>query len=74
MRTPAPHRFEHRINDRVYRIEVSKAGAHWRARVVNAFGQATAMMPFDGDTPEHAADDLAAWLSRVNRGAHGAAR
>ena len=59
MRTPAPHRFEHRINDRVYRIEVSKAGTQWRARVVNAFGQATALMPFDGDTPERAADDLA---------------
>ena len=67
MRTPAPHRFEHRINDRIYRIEVSKTGQQWRARVVNAFGQATALMPFDGATPELAADGLASWLSRVNR-------
>lgn len=74
MRTPAPHRFEHRINERVYRIEVSKAGAKWRARVVNKFGQTTAMMPFDGETPEKAADGLATWLSRVNQSVHGAAR
>lgn len=74
MRTPAPLRFEHRINDRIYRIEVSKTGPQWRARVVNAFGQATALMPFDGATPELAADGLANWLSRVNRSSTGAAR
>lgn len=74
MRTPAPHLFEHRINDRIYRIEVSKAGQQWRARVVNAFGQTTALMPFDGATPELAANGLSTWLSRVNRSASGATR
>ncbi len=58
---------EHRINGRLYRIEVSPVSRQWRARVVNQFGGPTALMPFYGATAEAAANDLSGWLARVHR-------
>lgn len=58
---------EHRINGRLYRIEVSEVSRQWRARVVNQFGGPTALMPFYGDTAEAAAGDLSGWLARVHK-------
>jgi hypothetical protein len=68
---PAMHRpervIEHQINGRLYRIEVALVSRRWRARVVNAFGGPTAMMPFYGATAEDAAQDLSGWLARAHR-------
>lgn len=61
---------EHRINGRLYRIEVSPVSRQWRARVVNQFGGPTALMPFYGATAEAAAKDLSGWLLRVHRAPH----
>lgn len=58
---------EHRINGRLYRIEVSEVSRQWRARVVNQFGGPTALMPFYGATAEAAAGDLSGWLARVHK-------
>jgi hypothetical protein len=58
------HRFEHVINGREYRIEVSAVGAgKWRAQVARMPGGSTATMPFYGTTPLEAAAQLSRWLS-----------
>lgn len=70
MITTTALRFDQQINGRDYRIEVRPVGDNrWRAQVLTAYGGTTALMPFYGTTPEHAAHDLAAWLTR----AHGTA-
>jgi hypothetical protein len=62
-------RFKEQINGREYRIEVAAVGAQrWRAQVMTAHGGPTALMPFYGTTPELAASELTAYLTRVNRG------
>jgi hypothetical protein len=55
------------INGRVYRIEVGRSGHQWRARVVNAHGGLTALMPFYGPTADEAAQALTRWLSRAHK-------
>jgi hypothetical protein len=61
-------RFHERINGREYRIEVAPVTPlRWRAHVLNAHGGPTALMPFYGPTPEQAAGELSAWLTRAHR-------
>jgi hypothetical protein len=61
------HAVKREVNGRIYRIEVGRAGEQWRARVVNAHGGTTALMPFYGATAEDAAQALTKWLSRVHK-------
>lgn len=61
------HAVKREVNGRVYRIEVGRSGQQWRARVVNAHGGPTALMPFYGATAEDAAQALTRWLSRVHK-------
>jgi hypothetical protein len=61
------HAVKREINGRVYRIEVGRSGHQWRARVVNAHGGPTALMPFYGQTADEAAQALTRWLSRVHK-------
>jgi hypothetical protein len=61
-------RFHERINGREYRIDVAQVDAsRWRAHVVTAHGGPRALMPFYGPTPEKAAGELSAWLTRAHR-------
>jgi hypothetical protein len=61
-------RFQERIDGREYRIEVARVGAgRWRAHLVTAHGGPRALMPFYGTTPEQAAGQLSAWLTRAHR-------
>lgn len=55
------------INGRVYRIEVGRSGQQWRARVLNAHGGPTALMPFYGPSADEAAQALVVWLSRAHK-------
>jgi hypothetical protein len=65
---PRAIRFDEQINGRPYRIEVAAvATGKWRAQVITTHGGPTALMPFYGPTPESAAGELSAWLTRVNR-------
>jgi hypothetical protein len=65
------HRFDHVINGRQYRIEVSSVGLDkWRAQIARVPGGSTATMPFYGRTPDEAAEHLSRWLSL----AHGQVR
>jgi hypothetical protein len=57
------------VNGRVYRIEVGRSGHQWRARVLNAHGGPTAMMPFYGASADEAAQSLVKWLSRAHKSA-----
>jgi hypothetical protein len=57
------HRFEEIIGGRSHEIEVTPAGARWRAQLRRRPGTPTAMMPFYGETPEEAARRLAEWLT-----------
>jgi hypothetical protein len=60
--------FVETINGREYRIEVLPvASSRWRAQVLTAYGGPSALMPFYGTTPENAAGQLSAWLSRAAR-------
>jgi hypothetical protein len=65
--TDAVHRFEESIAGRLYLIEVS-AVSHdrWRAHIARLPGVPTAMMPFYGRTPDEAARQLSAWLTRAH--------
>jgi hypothetical protein len=63
---PRAIRIEH-VSGRKYRIEVAPVSpGKWRAQVLSAHGGPTALMPFYGATPERAANELTAWLARVN--------
>lgn len=67
---PMPvHAIKREVNGRVYRIEVARSGDQWRARVLNAHGGPTALMPFCGPSPEDAAQALVKWLARIHKAA-----
>jgi hypothetical protein len=62
------HRFEKIIGGRQYLIEVaSVAERRWRAQIVRIPGIPSAMMPFYGETPDEAAEQLSEWLHRAYR-------
>jgi hypothetical protein len=62
----AIHRFNESIAGRPYLIEVSfVAQDRWRAYIVRVPGVPTALMPFYGRTPDEAAQQLSAWLTRA---------
>jgi hypothetical protein len=53
------------IHGRPYVIEVVPVSPHrWRAQIARR-GSTTALMPFYGTTPDEAARQLAAWLTRA---------
>lgn len=55
------------INGRSYLIEVLPVGVNrWRAQLARR-GATTALMPFYGRTPDEAAGQLTAWLTRAGR-------
>ncbi len=61
--------FQHEINGREYRIEVSPVNTgRWRAEVVTQYGGPTALMPFYGTSADAAKDGLTSWLSKFHRG------
>jgi hypothetical protein len=61
------HRFEETINGRAYRIEVSSVGPdQWRAQIARVPGGSTALMPFYGNTPDAAAEQLSRWLWMIH--------
>ena len=60
------HRYEEQIAGRTYQIEVSPVSAsRWRAQIARRPGMPTSMMPFYGQTPDEAAQQLSKWLSIV---------
>jgi len=63
VRTLSVHHFEQEIAGRTYRVEVVPSSNRWRARLRRGPGVPTAMMPFYGETPEEAANQLLRWLS-----------
>jgi len=65
------HRFEETIGGRAYQIEVTHVGTRWRAQLRRGPGLPTAMMPFYGQTPDAAADQLARWLELAHRAPQG---
>ena len=61
------HRYEELIAGRTYLIEVSPVSAtRWRAQIARRPGMPTSLMPFYGQTPEEAAQELSKWLSLVS--------
>jgi hypothetical protein len=63
------HHYEEQIAGRTYHIEVFAVSAErWRAKLARRPGVPTALMPFYGDTPEHAARQLTNWLALVSAG------
>jgi hypothetical protein len=70
--TRAVHRFEESIGGRPYLIEVAAVSPdRWRAYIVRIPGVPTALMPFYGRTPDEAAGNLSAWLTRAHAHAAG---
>jgi len=62
----AVHRFEESIAGRTYLIEVVAVSKdRWRAYIAHLPGVPTALMPFYGQTPDEAAHQLCAWLTRA---------
>src|SRR2546425_7352642 len=57
------HHFEETIGGRAYQIEVTAVSNRWRAQLRRGPGVPTAMMPFYGQTPDEAAQQLWQWLS-----------
>ena len=65
-------RFEHAINDRRYVIEAIPVDpGRWRAFLVSGTGGTTALMPFYGDTPERAVEQLTNWLALIHQASTG---
>ena len=61
------HHYEELIAGRTYHIEVSPVSAtRWRAQIARRPGMPTSLMPFYGQTPEEAAQELSKWLSLVS--------
>ena len=60
------HRFEEVIGGRAYQIEVTHVTDRWRAQIRRVPGMPTALMPFYGQTPDEAAQQLSRWLSLVH--------
>ena len=61
------HRFEETIDGRAYQIEVTRVSNRWRAQLRRTPGMPTALMPFYGQTPDEAAQQLIKWLSLAHR-------
>jgi hypothetical protein len=58
------HRYDETINGREYHIEVSSVTpGKWRADIARVPGGSRALMPFYGDTPDKAAQQLSRWLA-----------
>ena len=57
------HRFEKIIGGRAYQIEVTHVTDRWRAQIRRVPGMPTALMPFYGQTPDEAAQQLSRWLT-----------
>ena len=60
------HRFEETIGGRTYVIEVTPVSNRWRAQIRRTPGMPTALMPFYGQTPDEAAQQLSKWLTLAN--------
>ena len=61
------HTYEQEIAGRLYLIEVSPvAASRWRAQIARRPGMPTSLMPFYGQTPDEAAQELSKWLSLVS--------
>jgi hypothetical protein len=61
------HRYEEQIAGRTYLIEVSPVDAtRWRATIARRPGMPTSMMPFYGQSPDEAAQQLSKWLLLVS--------
>jgi hypothetical protein len=61
------HRFEETIGGRTYQIEVTPVSNRWRAQIRRTPGMPTALMPFYGQTPDEAAQQLSRWLILANQ-------
>jgi hypothetical protein len=61
------HRFQETIGGRTYEIEVTLVSNRWRAQIRRIPGMPTALMPFYGQTPNEAAQQLSKWLTLANR-------
>jgi len=61
------HRFEEIIDGRAYQIEVTRVSNRWRAQLRRMQGMPTALMPFYGQTPDEAAEQLTKWLRMAHR-------
>ena len=61
------HRFEETIGGRRYEIEVTLVSNRWRAQIRRIPGMPKALMPFYGQTPDEAAQQLSKWLVLANR-------
>lgn len=63
------HRYEEQIAGKTYHIEVLPVSqSRWRAQIARLPGMPTALMPFYGQTPEEAAQELSRWLALVYKG------
>jgi hypothetical protein len=63
------HHYEEQIAGRTYHIEVRPVSdSRWRAQIARTPGMPTSMMPFYGDTPQQAAQELSQWLALVYNG------
>ena len=71
----AVHRFQELIGGHPYLIEVAAVAAdRWRACIVRIPAVPTALMPFYGSTPDEAANQLRAWLTRAHERASSSPR
>jgi hypothetical protein len=62
------HRIEETIGGRAYLIEIAAVDSdRWRACLACTPGAPTALMPFYGPTPDHAAGQLRSWLERAHQ-------
>lgn len=61
------YRYEETIGGRTYQIEVTPVNDRWRAQIRRIPGMPTALMPFYGQTPDEAAQQLSRWLMLANR-------
>jgi hypothetical protein len=61
------HRFAETVGGRTYEIEVTPVSNRWRAQIRRTAGGPTALMPFYGQTPDEAAQQLSRWLLLANR-------
>ena len=61
------HRYEEEIAGRTYLIEVAPVSAtRWSAQIARRPLMPTSLMPFYGQTPDEAAQQLSKWLSLVS--------
>ena len=67
------HHFEEIIGGHTYQIEVTPVSNRWRAQLRRGPGMPTAMMPFYGQTPDEAANQLMKWLSLAHQRCAGSA-